>query len=99
MESTEAARVEGSDPFQGAARLGDRFLDNIETVVHGKREEIKLVVAALVCGGHVLFGGRNVGGGPLRHRRAFLCLPDSGRGRPASTTTILPASRATRASA
>ena len=55
MESTEAARVEGSDPFQGAARLGDRFLDNIETVVHGKREEIKLVVAALVCGGHVLF--------------------------------------------
>src|SRR5437899_5724083 len=55
MESTEAARVEGSDPFQGAALLGDRFLDNIETVVHGKREEIKLVVAALVCGGHVLF--------------------------------------------
>jgi MoxR-like ATPase len=55
MESTEAARVEGSDPFQRAARLADRFLDNIETVVHGKREEIKLVVAALVCGGHVLF--------------------------------------------
>ena len=55
MESTEAARVEGSDPFQTAARLADRFLDNIETVVHGKREEIKLVVAALVCGGHVLF--------------------------------------------
>jgi MoxR-like ATPase len=55
MESTEAARVEGSDPFQRAARLADRFLDNIETVVHGKREEIKLVAAALVCGGHVLF--------------------------------------------
>src|SRR3989449_4572398 len=54
MESTEAARVEGSDPFQGAARLGARFLDNIETVVHGKREEIKLVVAALMCGGRVL---------------------------------------------
>jgi MoxR-like ATPase len=55
MESTEAARVQGSDPFQQAARLADRFLDNIETVVHGKREEVKLVVAALVCGGHVLF--------------------------------------------
>src|SRR5207248_8558641 len=54
MESTEAARVEGTDPFQRAARLGDRFLDNIETVVHGKREEIKLVLAALICGGHVL---------------------------------------------
>jgi len=55
MESTEAARVEGSDDVQRAARLADRFLDNIETVVHGKREEIKLVLAALVCGGHVLF--------------------------------------------
>jgi MoxR-like ATPase len=55
MESTEAARAEGPDPFQKATRVADRFLDNIETVVHGKREEIKLVVAALVCGGHVLF--------------------------------------------
>jgi MoxR-like ATPase len=55
MESTEAALVEGSDAFQAAARLADRFFDNIETVVHGKREEIKLVVSALVCGGHVLF--------------------------------------------
>src|SRR5712691_1372881 len=55
MESTEAARVEGSDRSPAGARLADRFLDNIETVVHGKREEVKLVVAALVCGGHVLF--------------------------------------------
>src|SRR5437879_1370529 len=55
MEPTEAARLEGSDRFQRAAALGDRFLENIETVIHGKREEIKLVVAALVCGGHVLF--------------------------------------------
>ncbi len=31
-----------------------RLLDNIETVVHGKREQITLVIAALVCGGHVL---------------------------------------------
>src|SRR5438045_9078292 len=55
MESTEAARLEGSDAFQAAARLADRFFDNIETVVHGKREEIKLVVSALICGGDVLF--------------------------------------------
>jgi len=34
--------------------IADRFLDNIETVVHGKREQIKLVVAALMCGGHAL---------------------------------------------
>jgi MoxR-like ATPase len=38
-------------PVSGAAT---RFLDNIETVVLGKREEIKLVLAALMCGGHVL---------------------------------------------
>src|SRR5207302_8214174 len=31
------------------------FLDNIESVVYGKREKVKLVVAALISGGHVLF--------------------------------------------
>jgi MoxR-like ATPase len=55
METTEVARLEGSDRFHAAAELADRFLENIETVVHGKREEIKLVLAALLCGGHVLF--------------------------------------------
>src|SRR5438874_12015397 len=55
MESTEAARLEGSDDVRRATQLAERFLDNIETVVHGKREEVKLVLTALVCGGHVLF--------------------------------------------
>jgi MoxR-like ATPase len=55
MESTEAARLDGLNRFQRAAALSERFLDNIESVVHGKREEIKLVLSALVCGGHVLF--------------------------------------------
>jgi MoxR-like ATPase len=55
MEPTEVARLEGSDRFEAAAELSDRFLANIETVVHGKHEEIKLVLAALLCGGHVLF--------------------------------------------
>ena len=31
-----------------------RLLANIETVVHGKRDEVKLVLAALACRGHVL---------------------------------------------
>jgi MoxR-like ATPase len=34
--------------------LAIRLVDNIETVVRGKREEIKLVLSALLCGGHVL---------------------------------------------
>jgi MoxR-like ATPase len=37
-----------------APEVATRFLANIETVVRGKTEEIKLVLSALVCGGHVL---------------------------------------------
>jgi MoxR-like ATPase len=42
------------DELGSATQIAERFLDNIETVVHGKREQIKLVVAALMCGGHAL---------------------------------------------
>ena len=42
------------DELTAATDVAERFLDNIETVVHGKREQIKLVVAALMCGGHAL---------------------------------------------
>ncbi len=38
-----------------AAAIGERLLANAETVVHGKRDEITLVLTALACGGHVLF--------------------------------------------
>jgi MoxR-like ATPase len=44
----------GTDELAAAAEAAERFLDNIETVVHGKREQITLVVAALLCGGHAL---------------------------------------------
>lgn len=40
--------------FEQASELATRLLDNVETVVHGKREEVRLVLAALVAGGHVL---------------------------------------------
>jgi MoxR-like ATPase len=40
--------------LERASELAVRFLDNVETVVHGKREEVKLVLAALLAGGHVL---------------------------------------------
>jgi len=48
---TDAARVD----FSRAVEIAARLLANTETVVHGKREEIRLVLAALACGGHVLF--------------------------------------------
>src|SRR5687767_1677462 len=38
-----------------AVAVADRFVANIERVVHGKHGEIKLVLAALTCQGHVLF--------------------------------------------
>jgi MoxR-like ATPase len=41
--------------FEQSAEIATRLLANIETVVHGKTDEIKLVIAALMCGGHVLF--------------------------------------------
>ena len=40
--------------LDAAPEIAERLLDNIETVVHGKREQIKLVVAALMCSGHAL---------------------------------------------
>ncbi len=43
-----------ADELGPAMEIAERFLDNIETVVHGKREQIKLVVAALMCSGHAL---------------------------------------------
>jgi MoxR-like ATPase len=43
-----------SERFARAGEISARFLDNIETVVYGKRDEIRLVLTALMCGGHVL---------------------------------------------
>ena len=37
-----------------AAELAAQLAANVETVVHDKRDEIRLVLSALVCGGHVL---------------------------------------------
>src|SRR5579864_8472653 len=49
-------RTELSESQTGAAgAVAQRLLENIETVVHGKQEEIRLVLAALISGGHVLF--------------------------------------------
>jgi MoxR-like ATPase len=43
------------DRFRRAALVGQSLLANIETVVHGKQDQIKLVLSALACHGHVLF--------------------------------------------
>src|SRR3990172_5048476 len=53
MES-KVAQLDERTEFELASEVADRFLANVETVVHGKSEEIKLVLAAMTCGGHVL---------------------------------------------
>jgi MoxR-like ATPase len=52
----EAVPARGIEPesFEQASEIAGRFVANIETVVYGKPDEIKLVLTALVCGGHVL---------------------------------------------
>jgi MoxR-like ATPase len=50
----EREGLERRERHRRAVAIAERFLANIETVVHGKRREIELVVAALACQGHVL---------------------------------------------
>jgi MoxR-like ATPase len=47
-------RPSGTDRLERASAVAERFLANIETVVHGKRPQIGLVLSALACEGHVL---------------------------------------------
>jgi MoxR-like ATPase len=54
MEAEQAGVLLEENRLEAAAGIASRFLANIETVVYGKTEEIKLVLAALACGGHVL---------------------------------------------
>jgi MoxR-like ATPase len=54
VESVVAEPAGEPERFTSASEIADRFVANIETVVYGKREEIQLVLTALVCGGHVL---------------------------------------------
>src|ERR1700722_8153096 len=45
----------GEAPTTPTTTVATRLLENIDTVVHVKREEIRLVLSALLSGGHVLF--------------------------------------------
>ncbi len=43
-----------ADPVGAGAAVAERILSNVETVVVGKQEAVRLVIAAFACGGHVL---------------------------------------------
>jgi MoxR-like ATPase len=48
-------RRDADEQLAAAAEIGERLLANVERVLRGKRAEIRLVLAALACHGHVLF--------------------------------------------
>ena len=54
MTSSAPAQPPGERGLDAVAEIARRLIDNLETVVHGKSEEIRLVLSALVAGGHVL---------------------------------------------
>ena len=55
MEKPTVARLVRRESLTRPAEAAERFVANIETVVHDKRAEIQLVLAAMFAGGHVLF--------------------------------------------
>jgi MoxR-like ATPase len=54
LEPTRVARAAEEELLPNAAAIAERLLANVERVVYGKRDELKLVLGALLCGGHVL---------------------------------------------
>ena len=52
--STEPERRRDDERFERAVGTANRLLENIDRVVRGKQEEIRLVLAALACRGHIL---------------------------------------------
>ncbi|HKF13636.1 MAG TPA: AAA family ATPase [Gaiellaceae bacterium] len=55
MSSVGPTAERTDERLERAVDVAGRLLDNIELAIRGKREEIKLVLAALACKGHVLF--------------------------------------------
>ena len=54
MSSFEPERRRDGERIQRAVGVANKLLDNIDLVVRGKQEEIRLVLTALLCRGHVL---------------------------------------------
>src|SRR5215471_14801626 len=52
--TSQAEMQPGERGLDSAKAIARRLIDNLETVVHGKSDEIRLVLSALVAGGHVL---------------------------------------------
>ena len=90
----------GDDLLREGAEVADRLRRNVERVVIGKREEIRLVLAALACRGHVLFEdvpGNGEDGARARDRRLDRrrAVSRASSARPTCSRPTSPASRST----
>src|SRR3954471_20269219 len=54
MTEPLSQQVRPSDEFAAALAVAERLIANVERVIRGKREQIELVLCALLCRGHVL---------------------------------------------
>jgi MoxR-like ATPase len=52
--TSPAQRGSDEQRLDAAVDIARRLIANLETVVHGKRDEIRLVLSGLIAGGHVL---------------------------------------------
>jgi MoxR-like ATPase len=54
MTEPVTKQVRPDDEFVAALAVAERLIENVERVVRGKRQQIELVLCALLCRGHVL---------------------------------------------
>ena len=73
-----------------AVEIAARLTAGIETVLRGKREELKLVLTALACGGHVLFEDVPGTGKTVLARSIARCIEDAAFSRVQCTPDLQP---------
>jgi MoxR-like ATPase len=75
--ATDGVSTASGERLADAAGIAERLTAGIETVLRGKREELKLVLAALACEGHVLFEDVPGTGKTVLARAIARCLEDA----------------------